>query len=63
VAAFLADLSPDKRAKKVEELLSRPAEERAAAIARKHLADAGDTIAGLRNLLWALIKKEFIVNR
>ncbi|HXG12828.1 MAG TPA: DUF1549 domain-containing protein [Gemmataceae bacterium] len=44
--------------------LSRPPDEREAAIARKHLADAGDTSAGLRDLLWALINtKEFIVNR
>jgi hypothetical protein len=44
--------------------VSRPPDEREAAVARKHLADAADPVAGLRDLLWALINtKEFIVNR
>ena len=44
--------------------LSRPPDEREAAVGLAHLRDAGDTQSGLRDLLWALINtKEFIVNR
>jgi hypothetical protein len=44
--------------------LSRLPDEREAAVAKKHLAEASDTIAGLRDLLWVLVNtKEFIVNR
>jgi hypothetical protein len=40
-----------------------PTEEQMA-VAREHLAAAGDAAAGLRDLLWALVNsKEFIVNR
>lgn len=44
--------------------LSRFPDERELGIARKHLAEASDTLAGLRDLLWVLLNtKEFIVNR
>jgi hypothetical protein len=43
--------------------LSRLPDDRELAVARKHLQDAGDPIAGLRDLLWVLVNtKEFIVN-
>lgn len=44
--------------------LSRLPDEREAVVAKKHLTEASDTMAGLRDLLWVLINtKEFIVNR
>ena len=44
--------------------LSRLPDEREAAIALKHLQGNNDTIAGVRDLLWALLNtKEFLVNR
>lgn len=44
--------------------LSRLPDDRETAVAKKFLADAKDTPAGVRDLLWALINtKEFIVNR
>jgi hypothetical protein len=44
--------------------LSRLPDEREAAVAKKHLAEASDMMTGLRDLLWALVNtKEFIVNR
>lgn len=44
--------------------LSRPPAEREAELALKHLQEAPDLVAGMRDLLWALINtKEFMVNR
>lgn len=44
--------------------LSRPPDQREAAVALKHLKGASDLVAGMRDLMWALINtKEFIVNR
>lgn len=44
--------------------LSRPPDEGELGVSRKYLADAKDTPAGLRDLLWALVNtKEFVVNR
>lgn len=56
---------PDERIRQAYlRTLSRPPDEREAAIAKKHLSEAKDTVAGLRDLLWALVNtKEFIVNR
>lgn len=45
-------------------VLSRLPDERETAIAKAHLSEAKDPIAGLRDLVWALLNtKEFIVNR
>lgn len=45
-------------------VLSRLPEEREAAIAANHLEAAESTLAGMRDLMWALINtKEFVVNR
>lgn len=45
-------------------LLSRLPDEREAAVALKHLQQAPDRVAGLRDLMWALLNtKEFLVNR
>jgi hypothetical protein len=44
--------------------LSRPPAENELAAAREHMDESSDLVAGLRDLLWALINtKEFIVNR
>ena len=44
--------------------LSRLPDEREAAVAKTHLSASGDVVAGLRDLVWALVNtKEFIVNR
>jgi hypothetical protein len=43
--------------------LSRNPEEHELQLAREYVSDAGDTINGLRGVLWALVNtKEFIVN-
>lgn len=45
-------------------VLNRLPDKREVGVAKKYLADAKDTPAGLRDLLWALVNtKEFIVNR
>jgi len=45
-------------------VLSRLPDEREQGIARKAIADAADPVAGLRDLVWALLNtKEFVVNR
>jgi hypothetical protein len=42
---------------------SRPPTDEELAVGREHLSEAGDTVAGLRDLLWALLNsKEFILN-
>jgi Protein of unknown function (DUF1549)/Protein of unknown function (DUF1553) len=44
--------------------LSRLPDEREKGVAMKYLKEAGDRVAGLRDLMWALLNtKEFIVNR
>ena len=44
--------------------LSRLPDDREKAVAVKHLKEADDVLAGLRDLMWALVNtKEFIVNR
>ncbi len=44
--------------------VGRPPDERELGVSRKHLAEAGDVVAGVRDLLWAMLNtKEFIVNR
>ena len=43
--------------------LSRPATDDEVGRSQQHIAEAKDTAAGMRDLLWALINtKEFIVN-